>query len=79
MLHSRVAYFHQVEQPLLVCRLLWPVDLQGGGFSQALPQIYDLQVEMGGQGDGTCIHSFRFLQLGGEAAAPGSLPVLTLK
>lgn len=45
LLHSRRADIHQVEQPLLIRRLLWPVDLQGGGFRQALSQIYDLQIE----------------------------------
>lgn len=50
MLHSRGAGVHQVEQPLLVRRLLWPVDFQDGGFGQALSQIYNLQVEVGGSG-----------------------------
>lgn len=46
VLHSRGADLHQVEQPLLIRRLLWPVDLQGGALRQALSQIYYLQIEM---------------------------------
>lgn len=44
--HSRRADLHQVEQPLLIRRLLWPVDLQRSAFRQALSQIYYLQIEM---------------------------------
>lgn len=47
MVHSSGGDLHQVEQPLPLLRLLWPVDVEGGGAEvcQALSQIDDLQIK----------------------------------
>lgn len=60
MFHSGGVDRHQVEQPLPVLCVLWPVHFQGGCVCQALSKIDDLCTETGGINKCTTEHKINF-------------------